>query len=155
MNVKYINAFIEAAVNVLKMMAFINSSPGRPYVKTDLIARGDFSGLITFSGSVAGSLALSFSESCLLKIVSNMLGNDKDTAGSMIQNAAGELTNMISGDARKRLQSQGLIIYADIPTVLAGKGHVIKHVLDGPSIIVPFETDFGAFAVDVNIKDIK
>lgn len=155
MNVKYINAFIEGAVDVIKIMAFIDSTPGRPYLKTDLVARGDFSGLITFSGSVTGSLALSFSEPCLLKIVANMLGNDKETAAGMLQNAAGELTNMISGDARKRLQSQGLIIYADIPKVLSGKNHVIKHILGGPSIIVPFETDFGAFVVDVNIKDLK
>ncbi len=73
----------------------------------------------------------------------------------MVKNAAGELTNMISGDARKRLQSQGLIIQADIPIILSGKDHLIKHVLTGPSIIVPFETAFGAFVVDINIKDVK
>lgn len=154
MNVKYINAFIESSVNVLKVMASIEASAGKPFIKQDQTARGDFSGLITFSGSVTGSLALSFSESCLFKIVSNMLGTDKE-ADSMIKNAAGELTNMISGDARKRLQSQGLIIQADIPVVLSGKGHQIKHVLSGPSIIVPFETAFGPFVVDVNIKDVK
>ena len=60
----------------------------------------------------------------------------------MIENAAGELTNMISGDARKRLQSHGLLIYADVPSVLSGKNHLIKHVLDGPSIVIPFETGF-------------
>jgi chemotaxis protein CheX len=154
MNVKYINAFIESAVNVLKVMAFIDATPGKPYAKQDQTARGDFSGLITFSGSVTGSLALSFSESCIYKIVSNMLGENQETS-NMVKNAAGELTNMISGDARKRLQSQGLIIQADIPIILSGKDHLIKHVLTGPSIIVPFETAFGAFVVDINIKDVK
>jgi len=155
MNVKYINAFIASTINVLKVMAFLDATPGRPYLKKDIIARGDVSGIITFSGSVTGSLALSFSDSCISKIVSNMLGNDENTIKSMVKNAAGELTNMISGDARKRLQSQGLLIYADIPSILSGKDHIIKHVLDGPSIVVPFETDSGVFVVDINIKDAK
>jgi chemotaxis protein CheX len=60
----------------------------------------------------------------------------------MNENAV-ELTNMISGDARKRLKSHGLLIYADIPSVLLVKNHLIKHVLDGPSIVIPFETGFG------------
>jgi chemotaxis protein CheX len=154
MNVVYINAFIEGTINVLKVMASIDATPVKPYLKQDITARGDFSGLITFSGSVTGSLALSFSESCISKIISNMLGEEPETS-SMVENAAGELTNMISGDARKRLQSHGLLIHADIPTVLSGKNHLIKHVLDGPSIVIPFETDFGAFVADVNIKDVK
>lgn len=154
MNVIYINAFIEGSINVLKIMASIDAAPGKPSLKQDNTARGDFSGFITFSGSVTGSLALSFSEPCISKIVSNMLGEDQKTT-SMMENAAGELTNMISGDARKRLQSQGLIIHADIPIILSGKNHLIKHVLGGPSIVIPFKTDCGEFVADVNIKDVK
>lgn len=154
MNVIYINAFIEGSINVLKIMASIDAAPGKPSLKQDNTARGGFSGFITFSGSVTGSLALSFSEPCISRIVSNMLGEDQKTT-SMMENAAGELTNMISGDARKRLQSQGLIIHADIPIVLSGNNHLIKHVLDGPSIVIPFKTGFGEFVADVNIKDVR
>lgn len=155
MNVEYINAFIESAINVLKVMAFIDANAGDPYLKKDSTARGDVSGIITFSGSITGSLALSFSESCILKIVSNMLGEDIKTVDSITKDAAGELTNMISGDARKRLESKGHLIAANIPTLLSGEGHIIKHVLDGPSIVVPFKTAFGEFVVDVNIADVK
>ena len=60
---------------------------------------------------------------------------------------------MISGDARKRLQSEGLNVSANIPSVLSGKDHLISHVLGGPSIIIPFNTAFGSFVVDICIKD--
>jgi chemotaxis protein CheX len=48
MNVIYINAFIEGTINVLKVMASIDATPGKPYLKQDITARGDFSGFITF-----------------------------------------------------------------------------------------------------------
>jgi len=38
---------------------------------------------------------------------------------------------------------------------VAGKGHSISHIMTGPSIIIPFETDHGPFVVDVCIGDIK
>jgi len=46
-----------------------------------------------------------------------------------IKDAVGEITNMISGDARKRLEAEGFKITAAIPTVISGKDHETKHVL--------------------------
>ncbi|MGV8056935.1 MAG: chemotaxis protein CheX [Smithellaceae bacterium] len=155
MNVNVINAFIEASIHVLKTMAFIDATAGKPFLKEDGIAIGDVSGIIGFSGSMMGSLALSFTEPCILRIVSNMLGEEINNINRMSQDAAGEITNMISGDARKRMQSKGLIVAAGIPTVVSGKAHEIKHTLSGPSIIIPFSTDFGSFVVDVNIREKK
>ena len=70
-----------------------------------------------------------------------------------IEDAVGELTNMISGDARKRLQNEQLKIAASIPSVVSGKDHTIKHVLGTSSIVIPFTTVDGSFVVDVCIKD--
>ncbi len=68
-----------------------------------------------------------------------------------IKDAVGEITNMVSGAARKELETMGLNITAAIPTVVAGKDHSISHVLGGPSIIIPFETPNGPFVVDICI----
>jgi chemotaxis protein CheX len=155
MNVKIINAFIDSTVKVIKTMAFIQSTAGPPFLKKDDAARGDVSGIIGFTGSVVGSLAVSFSGECILKIASSMLGEEMTTINRDIEDAVGEITNMISGDARKELQNEGLIITAAIPTVVSGKDHLIKHVLGGPSIAVPFTTDNGSFVIDFCIKENK
>lgn len=155
MNVNVINAFLESSIHVLKVMAFIEATPGKPYLKKDKAALGDVSGIIKFSGSMTGSLAISFSESCIIKIVSNMLKEEINGIHPMIQDAAAELTNMISGDARKRMQGKGLIVSAGIPYVVSGKNHEINHALECPSIIIPFNTASGSFVVDVNIRERK
>ncbi len=153
MNAKMINAFVDSTVNVIKTMAFIDSSAGGPYLKKSDTACGDVSGIIGFTGSVVGSLAVSFSEKCILKIVSNMLGEEFSTITRDIEDAVGELTNMISGDARKRLQSEQMTISASLPSVVTGKDHIIEHMLGTSSIVIPFTTVDGSFAVDVCIKD--
>jgi len=152
MNVDIINAFVDSAIHVLKIMAFMDATTGKPFLKTDKLAIGDISGIICFSGSLKGSLALSFSEPCILKIVSNMLGEEILYINHLVQDTAGEFTNMISGDARKRMQSNGLIVNAGIPSIISGKNHEITHTLNGPSIIIPFNTAFGSFVVDFNLQ---
>jgi chemotaxis protein CheX len=153
MDVKIINAFVDSTVNVIKTMAFIDTVAGGPYLKEGAAAQGDVSGIIGFTGSVVGSLAVSFSEKCILKIVSNMLGEEFLTITRDIEDAVGEITNMISGDARKRLQSEQLIVSASIPSVVSGKNHTIEHVLGTSSIVIPFTTVDGSFVVDVCIED--
>jgi chemotaxis protein CheX len=153
MDVKFINAFLEGTVNVLKTMAFVEPKPGAPYVKKDRVASGDISGIIGLTGGAKGSLALSFSEACILRIVSNMLGEEITTLNHDISDAVGEITNMVSGSARKILESGGLSVIAAIPTVVAGKNHTIVHVMGGPSIIIPFSTDAGPFVVDICLAE--
>ena len=151
MDVRFINAFLKGTLNVLKTMAFVEPKPGKPYLKKDSLASGDVSGIIGLTGSATGSMALSFSEGSILKIVSNMLGEETKELNGDITDAVGEITNMVSGAARKELEPLGLNILAAIPTVVSGKGHLIKHVLGGPSIIIPFEIEEGPFVVDVCI----
>ena len=153
MDVKFINAFLEGTVNVLKTMAFVEPISGTPYVKKDSVASGDISGIIGLTGSVKGSLALSFSEACILRVVSNMLGEEIPALNHDTNDAVGEITNMISGVARKILESDGLNITAAIPTVVAGRNHSILHVLGGPSIIIPFSIEAGPFVVDICLTE--
>lgn len=154
MDVKFINPFLEGTLEVLKTMAMLDEpTVGKPYLKTGNQAKGDVSGIIGMTGSARGSLALSFSEKSILKIVSNMLGEKHMEINSEVRDAVGEITNMISGVARKKLEVQGYNISAAIPTIVSGKGHAIYHVAGGPSIIIPFETADGPFFVDVCLVD--
>lgn len=155
MDVRFINPFIDATTDVLTTMAGIAPKAGKPYLKKNDLASGDVSGIIGLTGAASGSMALSFSEKAIVQIVSNMLGEEIVEINSDINDAVGEITNMISGSARKKLESIGLSITAAIPTVVAGKNHSIRHVLGGPSIIIPFQIEAGSFVIDVCIRTPK
>jgi len=153
MDVKFINPFLEGTIEVLKTMAFVNPRPGKPYLKKNNLAKGDVTGIIGLTGAIKGSLALSFSTGSILKIVSNMLGEEMTSLNSEIIDAVGEITNMVSGAARKRIEAMGFSIHASIPTVVSGKDHSVMHVLGEPSIVIPFEMEEGTFVVDISMGE--
>ncbi len=149
MDVKLINPFINATINVLETMAFVNVTAGKPYLKNDDIAQGDVTGVLGLTGETNGTISVTFEEACILEIVSNMLGESMETLDMEISDAVGELTNMISGQARMELSEKGKIFKAAIPSVISGKQHSIVHYSDGPKIAIPFSTGKGNFTIEV------
>ena len=153
MDVKFINPFLNGTINVLKTMAFVEVQPGKPFLKKDHLALGDVTGIIGLTGTATGSLSVTFNFALIQMIMSNMLGEDVSEVTNDVRDAVGELTNMISGDARRMLQQEGLTLNAAIPTIVAGKDHTIKHVVSGPIIVIPFTAEGGGNAiVEVSMK---
>ncbi|MBF0223955.1 MAG: chemotaxis protein CheX [Desulfobacterales bacterium] len=152
MDAKLINPFINATMNVLETMAFVKSKCGKPYLKKDDTAKGDVTGVIGLTGETNGTIAVTFDELSILKIVSNMFGEEITQLNHEVADAVGELTNMISGQARRELEELGKVFEAAIPSVITGKGHTIIHYTDGPKIAIPFTTDEGAFTIEVCLE---
>jgi len=149
MDVRFINPFINATSNVIETMAFMKIDAGKPYLKKDSVAKGDVTGVIGLTGVANGTISVTFQEKCILKIVSNMFGEEMKVLDEEIADAVGELTNMISGQARKELEETGKIFRAAIPSVITGKNHSIAHYTAGPKIAIPFYTDDGNFTIEV------
>ena len=152
MDVKLINPFISATKNVLETMAFVKSEAGKPYLKKDDVAKGDVTGVIGFTGETNGTVSVTFDERSILKIVSNMFGEEVKELNDEITDAVGELTNMISGQARKELEEIGKVFHGAIPTVITGKNHKIDAVTKGPKIAIPFTTDAGRFTIEICLE---
>ncbi len=149
MDVKLINPFINATLSVLETMAFITVTAGKPYVKKDNVAVGDVTGVLGLTGVANGTISVSFEEKCILTIVSNMFGEIMERLDDDISDAVGELTNMISGQARRELEQIGKVFKAAIPSVVTGKNHSIRHYSEGPKIAIPFSTEGGEFTIEV------
>lgn len=149
MDVRLINPFINATINVLETMAFIRVDAGTPYLKKDNTATGDVSGVIGLTGVANGTIAVTFETQCILAVVSGMFGEEMHEINNEIADAVGELTNMISGQARRELEEVGKRFKAAIPSVVTGKNHSIIHYTDGPKIAIPFSTEKGDFTIEV------
>jgi len=153
MNVEFINPFLSAMLNVLATMAQTEATPGKPYIKKDSKARGDVTGIVGLAGKQAkGSLAISFSKEAILHIAAKMLGEPATDFNSEIADVVGEITNMVSGGAKKILADQGFKFAMAIPTTIMGNSHSITHSASGPVILIPFEIEQGGFFIEVCLE---
>ncbi len=154
MNVAFINPFIQSILDVLSTMAGLEARPGRPAIKENATARGDVTGIIGMAGEqVSGSLAVCFTEAVIIEISRRMLGEAPATIDESVTDMVGELTNMVTGGAKKLLAEDGYDFDMAIPAVFSGKEHTINHKSSGATIILPFDTDAGAFFIEICFKE--
>ncbi len=149
MQAKHINTFIKATVKVLNIMASIKTKAKKPYLKKDDLATGDVSTIVGMTGQHTGTFSLSFDETCIKQIATNIFGEEPEALDKDVIEIAGELANMISGDARRKLEHLDLTLDGAIPSMFCGKGHTIYHMTDGPKIAIPFIVDQGTFTMEV------
>lgn len=140
--------FIKATVDVLSTMAMMDPKPGKPFVKKGETATGDVSAIIGFTGEKNGSISVSFSKKCAVTMVKNMLGDDVGDIMQDAKDAVGEVTNMISGQARSGLAAMGMTFMGSTPTVIMGDNHSVSHISKSPIMVIPFSTSAGDFTVE-------
>ncbi len=147
-----ISQFVDATTSVLQTMAMTEAKAGTPYVKQDASAKGDITGVIGFSnpkGKSRGTMSLTFTKPTVLGIVSAMIYEEQTEINEAVTDAVGELTNMISGQARKGLVAMGMVFEGAIPSVITGSGHTIRHVSTSAVLAIPFDTPHGPLMVEV------
>lgn len=153
MNAEHLDAFKNAASRVLQAMAFTEATAAKPFVKQEGESAGDVSAIVGITGPMEGSMSLSFAQKSILFVVSNMFGEEMTKLDDEVADAVGELTNIISGDARRELAEAGLTLDGAVPTVIMGKDHKVRHMSNAPVYVIPFETPGGAFSVEVCLAE--
>ncbi|WP_408095915.1 chemotaxis protein CheX [Peredibacter sp. HCB2-198] len=151
LDTEFINPFLTATLHVLSVQAQITAKAGPIYKKkpTDSFY-GDVSGVIGIvSDAFNGSVVISFPEKTFLNIMSGMLGEEYTEITKDILDGAGEITNMIFGQAKVVLNEKGYGIKTAIPSVISGKDHSLQGITKGPVIVVPFESTGGNFFVEI------
>ncbi|WP_228050596.1 chemotaxis protein CheX [Pontibacterium sinense] len=148
---EFVNPFLTSMTNVLTTMAQIDSQPGKPTVKKTSTASGVVTGIIGMAGEqLKGSFAVSFSEPVIFAITKRMLGEEVSSVDETVIDMVGELTNMATGGAKALLAEQGFEFDMAVPVMISGKDHRIEHSSSGPTIVLPFNTEYGDFFIEVS-----
>ena len=147
-NAEIAKPFVVATRDILQTMASMTVEAGAPYVKQSMVANGDVSALVGVTGDKKGTIAVSFSKACAVALVKALLGEDIQDLMQDVQDAVGEFTNMVSGQARASLAAKGLTLHGSTPTVVMGANHILRHTATGPVVVIPFTSGAGSFTVE-------
>ena len=145
MEVKFINPFILATQTVFKTMLSINVDMGKPELKTVNSTSGDVTGIMGLVGDRKGTVAISLRNRGAMFVFKTLVGDDCTAITPEVVDAIGELTNIISGQARKEFEKSGINLKAAIPMVVVGKDLEMNFITKIPIISLPF-----FFALDNN-----
>ena len=143
MEVKFINPFVAAVQGVFKTMLGLDVTMGKPALKDTRTTSGDISGIMGLVGDRKGTVAVSLSDKGAIFVLQTLLGDAAESVTTEVIDAVGELTNIVSGQARKEFEKAGLNLKASIPTVVVGHNVEINFITQVPTVSLPFSFSTG------------
>ncbi|MBT4760117.1 MAG: chemotaxis protein CheX [Bdellovibrionaceae bacterium] len=152
---EFLNPFIAATKMTLETQANTALTPEKAYVKKDktLESTTEIAGIINLTcEQFQGSIALCFPAKVFLKIYENMVDEVIDTIDEDVADCAGELLNIIFGNAKTTLMAKGYKLERAIPTVLIGEKLQVQFRSPYPAIVLPFRTEAGSFDVEILVE---
>ncbi len=151
-SVDLIQPFIIATIETYEKM--INNVPvAQQYTLNKGSSIGkDISGVIGITGDLIGSVSLSYPEAAALKTLSSFIGVPITELDNDSMDAIGELVNIITGYAKKFMDEYETSI--SLPTIIKGKGLVVKEPENVFSFNIPFKCELGDFELGVGLKKV-
>lgn len=150
MDVRFINPFMKSIGNVFTTMLSTEVEFQKPYVKSAVTEKPDVSAIIGFSGDASGAVVLCFGQSTALKIASAFACTELSIDSPDFADALGEIANMVAGGAKSDFQ--GLSVNISLPSVIVGTGHEVVKSNAHPSLVVPCQSPYGSFTVEVSME---
>jgi chemotaxis protein CheX len=139
-DVNVINPFLASAKQTTAMVAQIDLSIGKPYIR-ELKFDNEFVRIILgVTGAMTGQVIISLPEVKARDIASRMMmGMPVETLDDMAISAISELGNMIMGTAATKLYESGVVI--DITPPVVERGTVYMNMKSFQNVCVPLLLD--------------
>ena len=139
-DVNVINPFLASAKRTTAMVAQIDLSIGKPYIRELKFDNEYVRIILGVTGAMTGQVIISMPESKAKDIASRMMmGMPVETLDDMAISAISELGNMIMGTAATMLSENGVII--DITPPVVELGTVYMNMKSFQNVCVPLMLD--------------
>ncbi len=153
-NTVIIEAFTQSVLHVLGAMTQSTPEPGEAFQKPDYVAYGDISAIVTVfdADKKIASVAVTFSREAAEAMATDALGELEDPENDT-KEMVGEIMNIFSGDARRRLADVGLTLSGSTPSFILGSNHEIIHPTGDKTIAIPFTLPTGFCVIEFNFEN--
>lgn len=149
MNAEYINPFLMSTASVFEQMLGMELVREAPFIRKAFMPQYEVTGIIGLTGKTTGTVAVSLPREMALSITEKLLGERPPEINAQVIDAIGEVTNMIAGAAKARLEHLQLSL--GLPTVVTGAATSIGFPSRAVPISIPFRSPLGPIVVEVGI----
>lgn len=143
---------IEATREVFSTMVMMEVTDEFPLKEPVSRFKCSITGMVGFAGTYSGVISIHCPVALALKITSNMLGIDCDDVNEDLNDAIGEIANMLGGSVKQNLSKGGLDVKLSIPTVISGEDYTVNSLSDNDCVVVPFTIGELTLLVGLTLK---
>lgn len=153
-NAKFVNPFIEAAMNVVKQIAGIEVRRGHLTYRSKPEPSHSVSIIIGVYGYLTGQVLYSMKDDVAEKLVEKMLiGKSPQERKIIFMDTLGELANMITGNATALLnQRKDYALKITTPAIATGDNLNIM-LVPKPALVLGMYTQYGPIEVSVALEE--
>ncbi len=143
---------IDAAIEIFSTMVMMDVSVSEEGVNDSGRLQDTITGLIGLAGTHKGVLAIHIPHPVALAITSNFLGIDISEINEDVEDAVGELANMLGGNVKTVLTENGRDIDLSLPSTISGSSYHFQPSKDVEKVVVRFETAHGPFLIELQLE---
>jgi chemotaxis protein CheX len=146
------NKIIESTQEIFSSMVMMEiavvESPGADQGSQ----RDGISGIIGLAGTHKGVLAIHIPAVVAMAITGSFLGMEVEQINEDVEDAVGELANMLGGNIKTILSQNGRDIELSLPTTISGQNYDFQTAKDVEVTRLDFATDSGTFTVELQLE---
>lgn len=141
-----------STIEIFTTMVMMEVDPVPGFTKADGALIDSITGLIGFAGTHKGALAIHLPNQVALDITSNFLGMDVEGINEDVEDAVGEIANMIGGDIKSYLSGNGRDIDLSLPSTISGAQYDFQSNKNAEIFMTAFNTTNGQFIVELQLE---
>jgi len=127
------------------------SQDGEPLAELGIM-KNSITGMIGLAGTHKGMLAVHFPNSLALAITTSFLGMEVEEMNEDVQDAIGEIANMLGGNVKTILSDKGRDIQLSLPSTISGEEYSFMSQNEVDQVVLPFKAPAGIFYVELELE---
>ncbi|KJR96295.1 MAG: hypothetical protein VR65_28455 [Desulfobulbaceae bacterium BRH_c16a] len=143
---------IESLTEIFSTMVMMEVTAEEETMTEKSPLNDSISGIIGLAGTHKGVLAIHLPHRVAMAITSSFLGMDVDEINSDVEDAVGELANMLGGNVKSILSEKGRDISLSMPTTISGRQYDFQPTKDSESLVIPCSCEAGEFIVELQLE---
>ena len=143
---------IESAKEIFSSMLMMEITELASDGREALSLVDSISGVIGLAGTHKGVLAIHLPQKVAIAVTSSFLGMDIEEMNSDVEDAVGELANMLGGNVKSILSEKGRDINLSLPTTISGRQYDYQATKEADRYFIGFQCEPGKFSVDLLLE---
>ena len=143
---------VESTKEIFTTMVMMEITESEEELEALATFHDGISGVIGLAGTFKGVMAIHLPSSVAFAITGNFLGMEVTEINEDVEDAIGEIANMLGGNIKTILSEKGRDIDLSLPSTISGKDYEFQTSKNAERTIVKFTTESGDFFVELQLE---